>query len=85
MPAMSHQLFSSFFGQKQLCRGLHILLILLYVTLVVVASQHYEHGLNFPFSPTGQTTMSVVVSVITQTFSTVSSDRDINVISSLPS
>ncbi len=46
-----------------------------YVMLVVVASQHYEHGLNFSFSPTGQTTMSVTVSVITQTFSTVSWDR----------
>lgn len=71
---MTRQLFSVILGlgEEKLCRLLHIILILLYVALVIIASQHYEHGLNFPFSPTGQTTVSVTVAIISQGFGTVS-------------
>lgn len=54
-----------------LCQLLHILLILLYAVSVVAAVNHWEHGLNYPFTSAGQTTMSVTISTVTQTFSTV--------------
>lgn len=54
-----------------LCHFLHITLILIYIVLVVVASRHYEHGLDYRFTSGGQTWMSVTVSVVAQTFSTV--------------
>ncbi|KAI0750551.1 hypothetical protein BC629DRAFT_1598872 [Irpex lacteus] len=70
MPTIfSRTLFST--REEQLCRVLHIILILLYVALVTKASQHYEHGLNFPFTPSGQTTISVTVSIISQGFGTL--------------
>ncbi|KAI0777092.1 hypothetical protein BC629DRAFT_632196 [Irpex lacteus] len=65
----SQTLFST--REEQLCRVLHIILILFYVALVIIASQHYEHGLNFPFTPSGQTTISVTVSIISQGFGTL--------------
>ncbi|KAI0734347.1 hypothetical protein BC629DRAFT_505756 [Irpex lacteus] len=71
MPAAAQRFLAGFFGQEQLCRVLHILLIFLYVALVAIASQHYEHGLNSPFTPAGQATMSVTASTISQTFSTL--------------
>lgn len=74
MPKTFSQTLSTVPGtrEEQLCRVLHIILILLYVALVIVASQHYEHGLNFPFTSTGQTTLSATVSIISQGFGTVS-------------
>lgn len=55
-----------------LCHFLHITLILVYIALVVVASRHYEHGLDYPFTSAGQTLLFATVSVVAQTFSTVS-------------
>lgn len=55
-----------------LCLALHIVLILVYVTLIVVASHHYEHGLNLPFTTSGELWLSLTVSAISQTFGTAS-------------
>ncbi|KAI0089621.1 hypothetical protein BDY19DRAFT_114029 [Irpex rosettiformis] len=54
-----------------LCHLMHVVLIILYTTLVIIASRHYEHGLDYPFTLARQTTMSVTVSVVAQTFSTL--------------
>ncbi len=77
---MTRQLFSVILGlsEEKLCWLLHIILILLYMVLVIIASKHYEHGLNFPFSPTGQTTVSVTVAIISQGFGTVSTFKYIH-------
>ncbi|KAI0089620.1 hypothetical protein BDY19DRAFT_114224 [Irpex rosettiformis] len=59
-------------NHMSLCYCLHTVLIIVYVALVVLASHHYEHGLNFPFtSPADQTVMSNIVVVVAQTFSTL--------------
>ena len=61
----------SYFEETYICQFLHVILVLIYAAAVVVASQHYEHMLNFPFSSYGQSLMSLTVSTVAQTFSTV--------------
>ena len=61
------------FGHAYLCLALHAALILLFIFLVVIAAYHREHGVNRVFTTSGQTAMSLTVSVISQSFGTVSS------------
>lgn len=58
---------------RVLCFSLHLLLIVLLTCLVIIAGHHYEHALNRPFTPAGQTFMSATVTTVTQTFSIVGS------------
>lgn len=55
-----------------LCIALHVALVLIYVVLLVIASQHYEHHVNYPLTSLGEVTLSLGISVIAQTFGTVS-------------
>ena len=53
------------------CHVMHAGLVTIFVVLVVIASQRYEHNINYPFTTAGQKTMSATVTVVTQTFSIV--------------
>ena len=73
MPLRFYQVKYTGLNLTRICYLMHAGLVAIYVALVIVAFKHYEHNINYPFTSSRQMMMSVMVTVVTQTFGIVRS------------